>query len=102
MGSITDFQVLQPVFDWLKSFMHARFDLHFARVVHRPPLWYFYDADGDFVVKVEEELMDRVYFALNRDTFTQGVPEPIAQVLWSTDDSAWPEPADADEWEVDE
>lgn len=100
MMAITDPLVLQSTVDWLKDFLRQRHDLAFTRVVHRPPFWMFYDTDGDFVVKMEEELMDRLHLALNRESFTLGESEPIDQLVPAAeaDDRDWDDEDDI-EWE---
>ena len=101
--TLTDPTLLQPTVDWLRNFLRDRHDLSFTTVVHRPPFWLFYDADGDFVVKMEEELLERTHFALNRDHFTLGEPEPLDQLaelfrdetplVWEDDDDMYGEDA---------
>ena len=86
MTAITDPLVLQTTVDWLKDFLRERHDVIFSKVIHRPPMWYFYGAEGDFVIKMEEDLMDRLYFALNRDSFTLGEPEEISKLIKVQDD----------------
>ena len=104
MGSVTDFTILQPVFDWLRTYLRMRHDMHFTKVVHRSPLWYLYDDDGEFVAKAEETLIDRLYFALHANHFTMGEPELISQVAlteyWNEIDRNWADDEDdASEWD---
>ena len=101
MMAIADLGMLQSTVDWLKEFLRERHDLAFTHVVHRPPFWVFYDAEGDFVVKLEEEWMDRLHLALNRDVYTLGVPERIDELMQEDELFAWEGPDDDDdiEWE---